>query len=60
MQAKLQWFQNPNQISGDNLQNLRHETGRIFRKKETEYVKGKINSLKLIMKTEILETCTGA
>jgi hypothetical protein len=25
-QAKLQWLQNPSQINGDNLKNLRHET----------------------------------
>jgi hypothetical protein len=29
-QAKLQWLQNPSQISGNNLQNLRHETSRTF------------------------------
>jgi hypothetical protein len=38
-------LQNPSQINGDNLQNLRHETTRIFRKKEREYVKDKINEL---------------
>jgi hypothetical protein len=38
-QAKSQWLQNPNQ----NLQNLRHETSRIFRNKKREYLKGKIN-----------------
>jgi hypothetical protein len=32
-QAKLQWLQNPGQINGDNLKNLRRETTRIFRKK---------------------------
>jgi hypothetical protein len=46
-QAKLQWLQNPSQISGDNLQNLRHETSRTYRNKEREYVKGKINELDL-------------
>jgi hypothetical protein len=30
-QAKLQGLQNPNQTSGDNLQNLRRETSRTFR-----------------------------
>jgi hypothetical protein len=29
-QAKLQWLQNPSQISGDDLQNLRHETTRAL------------------------------
>jgi hypothetical protein len=44
-QAKLQWQQNPSQINGDNLQNLRHETSRTFRNKKREYLKGKINEL---------------
>jgi hypothetical protein len=44
-QAKLQWLQNPSQINGDNLKNLRRETSRIFRKKKRERVKGKINEL---------------
>jgi hypothetical protein len=43
--AKLQWLQNPNQINGDNLQNLRRETSRTFRNKKREYLKGKINEL---------------
>jgi hypothetical protein len=38
-------LQNPSQINGDNLQNLRCETSRIFRKKKREYLKGKINEL---------------
>jgi hypothetical protein len=44
-QAKLQLLQNPSQISGDNLKNLRCETSRTFRKKEREYLKGRINEL---------------
>jgi hypothetical protein len=42
---KLQYFQNPSQINGDNLQNLRRETSKKFRKKGKEYLKGKINEL---------------
>jgi hypothetical protein len=38
-------LQNPSQINGDNLQNLRHETRQTFRKKKREYLKGKINEL---------------
>jgi hypothetical protein len=38
-------LQNPNQINGDNLQNLRRETSRTFRNKKLEYLKGKINEL---------------
>jgi hypothetical protein len=44
-QAELQWLQNPSQISGDNLKNLRHETSRTLRNKKREYLKGKINDL---------------
>jgi hypothetical protein len=57
-QAKLQWLQNPSQIIGDNLQNLRCETSRTFRKKKRGYLKGKINELET--KTKILEMCTEA
>jgi hypothetical protein len=45
MQAKLQWLQNPNEIHGDNLKNLRCETSTRFRNKKREYLKGKINEL---------------
>jgi hypothetical protein len=45
-QAKLQWLQNPRQINGDNLKNLRRETSRTFRNKKRECLKGKINELK--------------
>jgi hypothetical protein len=38
-------LQNPSQINGDSLQNLRHETSRTFRKKKREYLRGKINEL---------------
>jgi hypothetical protein len=34
-QAKLQRLQNPSQINGDSLQNLRHETSRTFRNKKS-------------------------
>jgi hypothetical protein len=38
-------LQNPYQINGDNLKNLRHETCRTFKNKKKEYLKGKINEL---------------
>jgi hypothetical protein len=38
-------LQNPSQINGDNLQNLRHETSRTFMIKKREYLKDKINGL---------------
>jgi hypothetical protein len=44
-QAKLQWLQNPSQISGDNLQNLRCETSTTFRNRKREYLNDKINDI---------------
>jgi hypothetical protein len=57
---KLKWLQNPSQINGDNLQNVRHETSRAFRKKKREYLKDRINELETNNKTKILEICTEA
>jgi hypothetical protein len=44
-QAKLQWLQDPSEINGDNLKNVRRETSRHFGNKKREYLKGKINEL---------------
>jgi hypothetical protein len=44
-QAKLQWLQDPSEINGDNLNNVRHEASRYFRNKKREYLKHKINEL---------------
>jgi hypothetical protein len=38
-------LQNPSQVNGNNLQNLKHETSRTFRNRKREYLKGKINKL---------------
>jgi hypothetical protein len=53
LQAKLQCLQNPSQINADNLQNLRPETSRIFRKKKREYLKVKLNKLETNNKKNI-------
>jgi hypothetical protein len=42
----------PNQTKRDNLQNVRHETSRIFIKKEREHLKGKIHELEANNKNE--------
>jgi hypothetical protein len=52
-------LQNPRQITGDNLQNLRRETSRTFSNKKREYLKGKINELETNNK-KILEIYTEA
>jgi hypothetical protein len=44
-QAKLQWLQDPSEISGDNLNIVRREASRYFRHKKLEYLKDKINEL---------------
>jgi hypothetical protein len=59
-QAKLQWLQNPSRIIGENLQNSRRETRRIFTKKKREHLKGKINELETNNKNKNKEICTEA
>jgi hypothetical protein len=50
--AKLQWLQNPSQINGDNLKNLRRETSVIFRNMKREYLKDKINEFETNIKNK--------
>jgi hypothetical protein len=44
-QAKLQLLQDPSEIYGDNLNNVRREASRRFRNKKREYLKDKIIEL---------------
>jgi hypothetical protein len=44
-QAQLQWLQDPSEINGDNLNNIRCEASRHFSNKKREYLKDKINEL---------------
>jgi hypothetical protein len=41
--ARLLWLQNPSEINGENLNNVRCEASRQFRNKKREYLKDKIN-----------------
>jgi hypothetical protein len=41
----LQWLQDPSEINGDNLNNVRCEASRHFKNKKREYLKDKINKL---------------
>jgi hypothetical protein len=41
----LQWLQDPSEINGDNLNNVRQEASRYFRNKKKENLKDKINEL---------------
>jgi hypothetical protein len=45
-QAKLQWLQEPNQTNADNLNKVRHETGRFSRNTMREHLKVVINELR--------------
>jgi hypothetical protein len=38
-------LQNPSQINGNNLKNLKYETNITFRKRKRKYLEGKINEL---------------
>jgi hypothetical protein len=42
---RLQWLQDPREITEDNLNNIRRETSRHFRNKKREILKDKINDL---------------
>jgi hypothetical protein len=44
-EAKLRWLQDPSEINGDNLNNIRRETRRHFRNKKRQYLKDKIDEL---------------
>jgi hypothetical protein len=43
--AKFQLLEDPSEINGDNLNNVRSEASRYFRKQKREYLKDKINEL---------------
>jgi hypothetical protein len=44
-EAKLQWLQDPSEINGDNMNNVRRQASRQFRNKKKEYLKDKIKEL---------------
>ncbi|PNF14347.1 hypothetical protein B7P43_G05571 [Cryptotermes secundus] len=51
-QAKLQWLQDPSELNGDNLNNIRRETSRHFRNKKREHMKDKIDELAMNSKNK--------
>jgi hypothetical protein len=52
MQAKLQWLQNPSQINGDNVDNVRYENRRNFKNSKKEYLKEKSSRFETNSKNE--------
>jgi hypothetical protein len=58
-QAEMQWLQDPNQSSVDNLSNVRCETSRHFRNKN-KYLKAKTYELETNSKMkDIRDLCRG-
>jgi hypothetical protein len=56
----LLWLQDPREINGDNLKNIRRETSRHFRNKKREYLKDKIDELAINRKIKtIRDLCRG-
>jgi len=55
-EAKMQWVQDPNHSSVNNLNNAGREASRYFRNKKKAYLR----NLKLTVRSKILRTCTGA
>jgi hypothetical protein len=51
-QAKMQWFQDPNQSNVGDLNNVRREASRYLRNKKKEYLKAKIDELETGMKVK--------
>jgi hypothetical protein len=58
-QANLQWLQDPGEINGDNLNNVRHESSRQFRNKKRECLNDKLMSLQRTVRTRTSQTCIG-
>jgi hypothetical protein len=56
-EAKSQWLQDPSEINGSNLNNIKREASRQFRNKERENLKDKINELARNTMKKKLETC---
>jgi hypothetical protein len=44
-EGRLEWLQDPSEINGDNLNNVRREDNRYFRNKRREYPNARISEL---------------
>jgi hypothetical protein len=58
--AKMQWIKGPSQNNVDNLNNVKCEVSRHFRKKRRHILELKLRNLKLSVRSKTLGTCTGA
>jgi hypothetical protein len=56
----LQYLQDPSEINGNNLNNIRREASRHFRNKKREYLKDKIDDIATNSKDKnIRDLCRG-
>jgi hypothetical protein len=53
-EPKLQWLQDPSEINGDILNNVRVETSRYFKNKKREYLKDRLNAVTTNSKNKII------
>ena len=58
--AKMQWVQDPSQSNLDNLNSVRCEVSRHFRKKKKAYLRAKIEELETKSRSNTLGTYIGA
>jgi hypothetical protein len=56
---KLQWLQDPSEINGDYVSNVRREASSHFKNKKKEYLKDKINKLATNSENKIRDLCRG-
>jgi hypothetical protein len=52
VQAKFRWLQDPSEINGENLNNVRREASRHFRNKERGYLKDTTDELAMDSKNK--------
>jgi hypothetical protein len=48
----MHWLQDPSEVNGNSLNNIRHEASMHFRNKMREYLKDKINELAMNSKNK--------
>jgi hypothetical protein len=56
-QAELQWLQDPRELNGNDLSNIRCEDTRQFTNNKREYLKDKLTSLQQTVRRRMSESC---
>jgi hypothetical protein len=55
--AKLQWLQHPSKINWNNVSNIRRETRKNFRNKNSEYLNDKIDEECSLLGSYVIGSC---